>query len=58
MEPFAGYFQLRGGWLVSAPAVTNRKRLLAFLLIITVVFLVLIVRTVYIQLVWVNELQV
>jgi stage V sporulation protein D (sporulation-specific penicillin-binding protein) len=43
---------------VSAPAVTNRKRLLAFLLIITSVFLVLIIRTGYIQLVWGNELQV
>jgi stage V sporulation protein D (sporulation-specific penicillin-binding protein) len=50
-------FFRKGGWLVSAPAVTNRKRLLAFLLFVTIVFLVLIGRTGYIQLVWGTELQ-
>ena len=42
---------------MSAPAITNRKRLLVFLLTITLIFLALIVRTGYIQLVWGNELQ-
>lgn len=43
---------------MSAPAVTNRKRLLALLLMVTIILVALITRIGYIQLVWGNELQV
>lgn len=42
---------------MSAPAVTNRKRLIWFLVAITLIFTGLIVRTGYIQMVWGTELQ-
>jgi stage V sporulation protein D (sporulation-specific penicillin-binding protein) len=42
--------------LVSAPAVTNRRRLLVFLLVVSLILLALIVRNGYIQLVWGSEL--
>jgi stage V sporulation protein D (sporulation-specific penicillin-binding protein) len=42
---------------VSAPAVTNRKRLLFLLLMISLMLIGLIVRNGYIQLVWGRELQ-
>jgi stage V sporulation protein D (sporulation-specific penicillin-binding protein) len=41
---------------VSAPAVTNRRRLLVFLLVVSLILLALIVRNGYIQLVWGSEL--
>ena len=43
--------------MMSAPAVTSRKRLLIFLLVIILILFALILRTGYIQLVWGNELQ-
>jgi stage V sporulation protein D (sporulation-specific penicillin-binding protein) len=43
--------------LVSAPAVTNRRRLLGFLLIVSLILFALIIRNGYIQLVWGNELH-
>ena len=42
---------------MSAPAVTNRKRLLIFLLVTMLILFALIIRTGYIQLAWGNELQ-
>ncbi|HHU48908.1 MAG: penicillin-binding transpeptidase domain-containing protein [Caldicoprobacterales bacterium] len=41
---------------MSAPAVTNRRRLLVFLLVVSLILLALIVRNGYIQLVWGSEL--
>ena len=43
--------------MMSAPAVTSRKRLLIFLLVIILILFALILRAGYIQLVWGNELQ-
>ncbi|NLC43703.1 MAG: PASTA domain-containing protein [Clostridiales bacterium] len=43
---------------MSAPAVTNRKRLLALLLAVFLLLFALIIRSGYIQLVWGQELQV
>ena len=42
---------------MSAPAVTNRKRLLYFLMGVSLVFFILIIRIGYIQMVWGTELQ-
>lgn len=42
---------------MSAPAVTNRRRLLGFLLIVSLILFALIIRNGYIQLVWGNELH-
>jgi len=42
---------------VSAPAVTNRRRLLAFLLAVSIILFALIIRDGYIQLVWGKELH-
>jgi stage V sporulation protein D (sporulation-specific penicillin-binding protein) len=41
---------------VSAPAVTNRRRLLVFLLVVSLILFMLIIRNGYIQLVWGTEL--
>ncbi len=42
---------------MAAPGVTNRKRLLAMLLVLTLIFFALIIRVGYIQLVWGVDLQ-
>ena len=42
---------------MSAPAVTNRRRLLVFLLAVSLILFALIVRNGYIQLVWGKELH-
>jgi stage V sporulation protein D (sporulation-specific penicillin-binding protein) len=42
---------------VSAPTVTNRKRLLYFLIGVSLIFFILIIRIGYIQMVWGTELQ-
>ncbi len=41
---------------MSAPAVTNRRRLLVFLLVVSLILFMLIIRNGYIQLVWGTEL--
>jgi stage V sporulation protein D (sporulation-specific penicillin-binding protein) len=49
-------FCWKGGLLVSAPAVTHRRRLLVFLLVVSLILFALILRNGYIQLVWGTEL--